>query len=160
MTEHKHAEMIKVKADNMELVLFFKADEVEWRKVDGQDVFPINRSHYVEYFLCHPKHADVCLHWLNGGEVEVLVGDVRSESMPKDYFREWRREHIFMRDDLDIRIKPRKEKRWIGIYRGEFVTEKTMGTLQDVQEYVLSSTHYKYCAPEGWQFIQIEVEVK
>lgn len=156
--KHKHADMIKAKADNIDLVAFVKREGKEWMKIvcvcSNANEIPAFYESY-EYFICHPKHTDVCLHWLNGGEVS-------SDCHPHNWGEltpTWSEEHPFMDDSREFRIKPRKEKRWIGIYRGEFVTEKTTGTLQDAQEYVLSNPHYKHCAPECWQFIQIEFEV-
>lgn len=52
MAAHKHAEMIKAKADNMELVLFSEHVEGGWVVCGGN--LPSNES--LNYFLCLPKH--------------------------------------------------------------------------------------------------------
>jgi hypothetical protein len=52
----------------------------------------------------------------------------------------------------------KKEKRWIGVY-GKHVTENHFGSKSEVEEHVNGSPVYSNCAPEWWQFIELEVEV-
>lgn len=110
--KHKHYEMIVAKASNMGLVCFVKRPDVEWVECDDR-ILPCIDEH--EYFLCLPQHKDACLHWLNGGKSQVEYTkasypywcDIDSDEV------NWTAGHIFMDELLNIRIKPKKEKRWI-----------------------------------------------
>jgi len=112
--KHKYYEIIVAKANNMDLVLLYRADTSElWRRTISDKAFPINDTS--EYYLCHPKHAEACLHWLNGGEVQYIFVDdwvdVRGIACL------WSSCYgVFTRGDREIRIKPKKEKRWV-VYR-------------------------------------------
>ncbi len=112
--KHVHAEMIKAKVDNMELVVFRKVTVSKWAVV--QNEFPEWKGD--EYFLCLPQHKDVCLHLLNGGDAEqAQVNDdcwVSCAKVPTN--ASWMPWTSFMKDELKFRIKPKKEKRLI-IYR-------------------------------------------
>lgn len=152
MTAHKHAEMIKAKVGDMDLEVFFKNPDGcnKWLKIENSCELSGFYEHY-EYFLCHPKHSDVCLHWLSGGAVEVLEGEEWMEALTKDDFGKWQNTHFFMCDDEDARIKPRKEKRWIGYHKYGLTTASAYLSKDDA----LSNT----IDHENWQFIEIEVEV-
>lgn len=151
MTAHNHAEMIKAKADNMDLVLFRKTPTSEAWEVCRNDWVPADSQD--KYFLCLPQHKEACLHWLNGRDLVVNYG----VSIWEDFLGMIRgnnaatsENNCFLRVGYEFAVKPRKEKRWIGV---------NMESVTDV--------HYlteKACAdsvehPEDWQFIEIEVEV-
>lgn len=70
MSKHKHADMIIAKANNMDLVVFYKKDDSEGWFVSSLDVMVYDGYDY-EFFLCLPQHKDACLHWLNGGISQV-----------------------------------------------------------------------------------------
>lgn len=153
MTKHKHADMIKAKADNMELVVFVKnINTGEWWEVFGD--LPFNQQQ--DFFLCLPQHKEACLHWLNGGEVEVKYQD--------EYWKPvcnndpvWRGGYFMMRDFVEYRIKPRKDKRWIGYCASR---NQTFPHPQDSLELAENYAMSVYSYPIGdWQFIEIEVEV-
>ncbi|QWX10260.1 hypothetical protein PP411_gp61 [Vibrio phage vB_VpP_BT-1011] len=110
MTAHKHAAIIKAKADNMDLVVFVKSGSrwLECRR------FPEWRQS--EYFLCLPQHKEACLHWLNGGATQVKYKGDCWQDIFNDPNRTWPGiSHFMMRHNVDYRIKPRKEKRWVAI---------------------------------------------
>lgn len=143
MTAHKHAEMIKAKADNMELVVFVRPNHSDgWYKMQDDIDIPEFFS-TDEYFLCHPKHEKECLHWLNGGKVEIINDNgFRALLLSEDRHAGWSPYFSFMSEQKTIRIKPRKEKRWI-VTNGERV------------RFINSDEIY----PLSWQLIEIEVEV-
>ena len=115
MTSHKHAEMIKAKADNMELVLLANgaenAGDNDWFEYgnDG-DYFPTLYDD-CEYFLCLTQHKEACLHWLNGGDVDYQ--DFPTSEWLVIHNRgvcSWGLDVVFMQEEFNIRIKPHKEK--------------------------------------------------
>ena len=144
MTAHKHAAMIKAKADNMELVVFTKnpqSDGKWWALENSKRIIPCFSGDH--YFSCLPQHKEACLYWLNGGKIQY-----KTELVPE--FQDYQPDiefglgSIFMQPDFEIRIKPRKEKRWIAIdvKRGD----------------VCMCTENSTPAP-GYQIKEIEVEV-
>ena len=157
MAAHKHASMIKAKADNMELVVFVKDDlsgELKWRQMVNS--FPISVNH--DYFLCLPQHNenDQCLHWFNGGDVEFRRDGEDWQDECEEYHG-WTDYCGMMNNDVEFRIKPRKEKRWIG-----YCASRNL-TFPDPQKSRNSAVNYALihysCAESEWQFLEIEVEV-
>lgn len=142
MTAHKHAEMIKAKADNMELVVFFKLPGEEWWQIDGSQ---LPDDDEISYFLCLPQHKEACLHWLNGGEVQTRnsYSDLGWDTL-LPFEDRWTKVSHFMCVDILLRIKPRKEKRWIAI------------NVKDGD--VCLCTENSAAAP-NYQIVEIEVEV-
>lgn len=158
MTAHKYAEMIKAKADNMELVVLCrdKSRECnEWGLYTHEDgsalpsgSIPMFEDGF-DYFLCLPQHNEngQCLHWLNGGKIQY-----KSELIPD--FMDYQPDinlglvSIFMQQDFEIRIKPRKEKRWIAIRccRG------VMPSIYDTESQARKANPY------ADQFIEIEID--
>lgn len=118
MTVHKHAEMIKAKADNMDLVVFGKLqpdNNSAWVEVTFKELIS---EEFHDYFLCIPQHDETCFHWLNDGVVQekgIHADDYywSNETADLIWSKCWHQEHIFMDDTLMTRIKTRKEKRWI-----------------------------------------------
>lgn len=157
MTAHKHAAMIKAKVDNMDLTVLCSEDG-EWRYGNFQDLCDLDA---LDCFLCLPQHKEACLHWLNGGSVEFLDvgGDWHWYGCSK-----WSASGIrWMSKDATIRIKPRKEKRWLGVFQercevnGNLFWKNTERSYESVDE-----LKRRVCAPngfDGWQFFEIEVEV-
>ena len=107
--KHKHYDMIVAKAANTELVKFVK-HLGEWiaTQTDEWNIAS-------DYFLCLPKHKEACLHWLNGGDVISANTDARDGSI-NPYGGKWSSDCYFMNEFHNLRIKPKKEKRWI-VYR-------------------------------------------
>lgn len=110
MTKHVHAEMIKAKVDNMELVVFIKNDR--WEKLHSTCYLPAFEPK-ARYYMCLPQYEEECLHWLNGGTVEFLYCDDWGECGGYTESPEWYSDEWMMNEDNKFRIKPRKEKRWI-----------------------------------------------
>ncbi|QIW89006.1 hypothetical protein phiV208_71 [Vibrio phage phiV208] len=152
MKAHKYAEMIKAKAENMDLVVLRKHHEGDWIEVADQSEIRIKQSG--EYFLCLPQHKEVTLNALNGGEVQYKAGDnLWMECVPY-YGNEvsWSNCWWYMLSDTETRIKPRKEKRWIVVNPDKGLAYKTLfKSKQDAVETV--------CLDMDWQLIEIEVEV-
>ena len=68
MTKHKHSELIKAKADNIDLYTLVRALDGKWyKKIDRIDV---GFSPECEYWLCLPEYEEACLAWLHGKEVQ------------------------------------------------------------------------------------------
>jgi hypothetical protein len=109
MTAHKHSEMIKAKADNMDLVLFACSNS-GWVELSAEE-FPNNEC--FNYFACLQQHKAACLHWLNGGKSQTSIGDGHWVSC--DVPHEWNKCQLFwyLNKNAGSRIKHKKEKRWI-----------------------------------------------
>ena len=140
--KHANSEMIKAVADNTELVIFCKGNSGRWKAACPADIF------YNDSFLCLPQHKDACLHWLNGGDVQIIL---QPETKFLDWdrpSREWRPEVSFMFDNT-FRIKPKKEKRWIRIARGGLALDSMV--LFESEEMARDRFNH--------QVAQIEVEV-
>ena len=150
MTAHKHASMIKAKADNMELVVFVKNDE--WDLTEScNDALMFFAGK--DYFLCLPQHKNACFHLLNGGESEFRLIYSISEEWTKGTTVSWTDRHWCMSDDFESRIKPRKEKRWIAITieDGEMLCrERTFHNRDEAVDFF---------GPVGFQYIEIGVDV-
>lgn len=149
MTSHKHAKLIKAKADNMELVLFAMSTGSNYGKLTecNRNTFPKDNEN-INYFLCLPKHKEACLHWLNGGEIQILDGNSWDDCDPhlggdQTWFIDW---FLLMNNGCDFRIKPRKEKRWILINKA---LNRVYNELYD----------YQPKNQNGWVSHEIEVEV-
>lgn len=146
MTAHKHAAMIKAKADNMDLVVFAKS--LKWHEVDSEEFQFFNQ--HDEYFLCLPQHKEACLHWLNGGATQVKYKGDCWQDIFNDPNRTWPGiSYFMMRHNVDYRIKPRKEKRWIA------VKGITVSGLYDTKR----ELELMYAITPDVQFIEIEVEI-
>lgn len=146
--KHKHYEMIVAKAENMELVVFEKSKLSGWVLLERH---LIPDSDACEYFLCLPQHKEACFHWLNGGDVQVDIcgwsGVVAFDG------HVWSPNVCFMSNVNAVRIKPKKEKRWIGFHKCG-LTKKSYETKEEamMDEKVHKPSNH-------WQFIEIEVEV-
>ena len=156
MAKHRHYDKIVAKAENLELVVFCKAFDAEW--VKRRDSKIVYFSEEFEYFLCLPEHNEngQCLHWLNGGELQdffegshTSVGDYEGETWIVA-------DNPFMNEEYSLRIKPKKEKRWITYSNNQ----KRLGVLSfdSEQEARAHQPHYIHEVDES-QFIEIEVEV-
>ena len=155
MAAHKHAAMIKAKADNMDLVVLRKHHDGDWIEVADQSEVRIKQSG--EYFLCLPKHKKAVLCGLNGGNFQVRCLDEFSEGWylnPSDWGR---RDIWYMLDSHESRIKPSKENRWIAVNNSGYATPMTFISKQECENYV--SVSYQKCPGVTWQHIEIEVEV-
>lgn len=149
MTAHKHAEMIKAKADNMELVVF-KEGDANWFEINYNI---INLLEDKNYFLCLPQHKDACLHWLNGGtisDVSKATNWYVDENGLKNVV--WRDNTIFMSEDYNLSIKPRKEKRYLMVQPKTGVCTNHFSTKERALDCVASTD-------DRWQLIEIEVEI-
>lgn len=147
--KHKHYEMIVVKAANMDLVVFIKARE-GWRKMSDQSEIRIKST--MDYFLCLPQHKEACLHWLGGGNIQYRIAlDAWTDAAGNVSNAAWTPDNLFIDDQVEFRIKPKKEKRWICITDNLEIEDGTLyESLEDANE---NSPGYK-------QIIEIEVEVK
>lgn len=152
MTAHKHYEMIVAKAENMDLVTFVKFGN-EWMVSEPNETGVIlTFDDRYDYFLCLPQHKEACLHWLNGGEaqIEYIHASYPVWNFIDNDATEWSAGHVFMDEKLNIRIKPRKEKRWIAKIKG-----KNLLASNDL--YTSSTQAAAICG--DCDFYEIEVEV-
>ena len=153
--KHKHYDMIVALAENMDLVVFIKTCG-KWKVNNNSHFPPFFCEDEYEYFLCLPQHKEACLHWLNGGEVEF---EYDSKWHSCSYWsREWHETSGFTCEDNKLRIKPKKEKRWIGVYNHN-VTSQHFDSIETAKSFIRRRDEFKNCAPEAWNFIEIEVEV-
>lgn len=152
--KHKHYEMIVAKAADKRLVLFRKAPtSSKWTELHENSLPDAESSNY---FLCLPQHKETCLHWLNGGESQYLSNGMERWINFGDSTR-WSPTHLFMTNECELRIKPKKEKRWIGVFKDGDLLKNTELSYK-TKEQVMGDSY----APKGfdhWQFIEIEVEV-
>jgi hypothetical protein len=106
--KHKHAELIKQWVDNTCLVvLTITRDSKDWYKSSDQ-VNPLWTKD-AEYFLVPEKHVEVALHFLNGGEVELMDSSGKwVDTIEPDFIEVY-----------EYRIKPQLEtvKVWVGMRR-------------------------------------------
>lgn len=164
MSKHKHYEMIVAKAADTELVVFFKCD-TGWYFDDTSETIKFHSD--TDYFLCLPQHKEYCLHWLNGGEVQDLYNDEWTYCAPlsktintdSENSLKFSHHHMFMNEEFNFRIKPKKVKRWIGVHsKSGAVTQGFCDTKKEIEGHVLRGA----CSPKAkfcdWQFIEIEVE--
>lgn len=155
--KYKYAEMIKARVDNMDLVLLVKTDG-EWG--DSSNDLPVSNG--FDYFLCHPKHADTCLHCLNGGKAQLYSGD-RFHDMPTYSGSEWSPDCVFMDADREIRIKPKKEKRWIVVSKTQCSAIGLLyNTCSSAYKFRSDAVDVKNRIPSNssnLQIIEIEIEV-
>lgn len=157
MSKHKHAEMIKAKADNMELVVFCEGNGkwVECVCDFGQISWWEDKS----YFLCLPQHNEngQCLHWLNGVTIEVKskITNGRWSECVNHKIPTWRNGIGWMRSDAEYRIKHKKEKRWIAVHKNGYTTSPAYKTKH---ECIICHFDGHRSNMVGWQFIEIEVE--
>ncbi len=155
--KHAYAELFTAKLNDTSLVLFEKHEEwKEWREVTKSDLaFAVGGN--FEYFLCLPQHKEACLHWLNGGKVESLHKDYEPMELAESGAIDWGVKSTFMKDSIEIRIKPKKERRWIGVNSAGFSTPMTFIGKDECDSYVSAS--YQSSSVVAWQFIEIEIEV-
>ena len=149
MTAHKHVEIITAKANNTDLVVFFRNDG-KWRELP-KGCFPLFHN---EYFLCLPKHKKECLHWLNGGECLVSYESVNGVSgvvNAKNTLREWTPNSLFMNHKALIKIESKKEKCFIVVHNGRVVD-----CLYKHDSEIRRSYGSKH---DPFQIIEVEIEV-
>lgn len=150
--KHKHYDMICAKAANMDLVVFVKNESTgEWWWLSGD--LPFNK--HQDFFLCLPQHKDAVLAGLNGSNLEYLDEDDLEEGgdgWHSAFVNEWSETHWYMREpNIQIRIKPRKEKRYVVIHKGLPVRE-----LFELDADIRSSYGAEY---HELQIFEIEVEI-
>ena len=154
MTSHKYAEMIKAKADNMDLVLFIRVKEDCWQETSSMPT-----CEDFNYFLCLPKHKEACLHWLNGGDVLVKSKSVTSWEVVF-HGQVWGDTIGWMREDAKYRIKTRKEKLWLAVKTDK---HEHLGGCRKVRicshAFVNKHDAEDYLDLRDSQLIEIEVEV-
>lgn len=158
--KHKHYEMIVAKAANMDLVVFLKhANEDKWKamRLTGLQFPDLGGTH--DYFMCLQKHSKEALSWLNG--VDVQGEDPNKPGSFDDYApykdrAHWSSTAWYMRDDRNVRIKPKKEKRWIAVDPShQQQSTKLFKSEGDLWSYFGGRAGNA----SGYQFIEIEVEV-
>ena len=159
--KHKHYDMICAKAANMDLVMFGASKNGgslgNWVECN-RDTMPKDNEN-CEYFLCLPQHKEACLHWLNNGEIE-LNSQYSDEWEEYEPIRYWSLGSVFMRDDYQLRIKPKKEKLWIAVKTDK---HEHLGGCRKVRicshAFVNKSDAEEYLDLSDSQLIEIEVEV-
>lgn len=153
--KHKHYEMIMAKAANMELVVFLENDQ-GWSEKENQSDIQFHEQ--FDYFLCLPQHKESCLHWLNGGvdlDVKIYSGNWFDYSIVNTG-KPWSYDRDFMQSQHWFRIKPKKEKRWIGLLDGDFLAEKHFESELDLRIFV----DKKYADSVARRMIPLQIKVE
>lgn len=148
--KHKYAEMIKAKAENMDLVIIAKNCQNNgdwWALKSDKEILPSFSNG--EYFACLPQHKEACFHWLNGGEVQYSHDGVGFGDLAEQL--EWDPDSAFMDSNLHIRIKPKKEKRWIAVRKSDHYVESIT--------YLSEESAEEDSPSDYWTHHEIEVEV-
>lgn len=151
--KHVHYDKVAANDENMNFIFFVRWKDWEWKERQCDDD-QLNFSCGNEYFLCLTKHNKdgQCLHWLNGGDVQVRYPEKSWVDLDKyDDDTIWPHDSEFMLDGCEIRIKPKKEKRWIVFSIGSEGVVAIFYNPQIAKDYVGSDS--------GYQVIEIEVEV-
>ncbi|AVR75888.1 hypothetical protein ValSw33_64 [Vibrio phage ValSw3-3] len=152
MTAHKHAAMIETKAHNMDLVVFLNIGP-EWVE---SSLHTMVANQDMDFFLCLPRHNESgqCLHWLNGGDVEFRRNGEEWQDECEEYHG-WAKYCGMMNCDVEFRVKPRKEKRWI------VAKPRALASMMyfESEEQAQSTVRYSTGEFKGGQVIEIEVEV-
>ncbi|HFQ4860119.1 TPA: hypothetical protein ACGU7E_003291 [Vibrio vulnificus] len=112
MTKHRHLQLIEEKARNLDLVVFvnngIKCEEVDFAAMVEHEDF--------DFFLCSKKHLDIVNYWLGNG---MPMLQIRSKGNPVwvDFNPDLSLGigFDFMKEENEIRLKPRKQKRWVGV---------------------------------------------
>jgi hypothetical protein len=154
--KHENAEMICAKVNNMNLIMFIKRSKhCEWSVInEAWDLSFITGSNPYSFFLCLPQHKDACLYWLNGGSVQYRIAlDVWTDAADNVSNAAWTPDNLFIDDQVEFKIKPKKEKRWIA-YSSD---QKRLGVLSFYSEQ--EARDYYIHEVDQPQFIEIEVEV-
>ncbi len=159
--KHVHYDKVVAKAANMDLVVLSKSNTGingdKWSEVPNSRAFP--SCEYEDYFLCLPQHKEICLRFLNGETIQVGGNKDNSWNDAWDneaFSREWSEFSVFMDGSFEIRIKPKKVKRWIAV---------DLSTTQCTRHYSTKescfNSEFSGCDgnSSGWQFIEIEVEI-
>ncbi|UYE90945.1 hypothetical protein [Vibrio phage vB_VaS_L1] len=143
MKEHNNAAILKAYADNTDLVIFMLGSSSKWSRTNPKALMDYPDD---DFFACLPKHEKPCLHWLNGGDAEV---NVVSEWRGIRHYTMWDDVSSFMDSRFCIRIKPRKEKRWI-------IFSPSHGDVNKIlfQEKPDMRNYGEHC-----QLVEIEVEI-
>ena len=87
---------------------------------------------------------------LNGGKVESLHQDYEPMELAECGTIEWGVKSTFMKYSIEIRIKPKKEKRWIAV----LPSGRVSGWHDEDREML----EEQYNKDAGWQIIEIEVD--
>lgn len=158
--KHEQSKILKAYADNKDLCIL-TLDAGKWIHTSPKAIFDYPFS---EFFACLPKHKNECLHWLNGGEVEIMEHKFKvHDAFFADYtidkeLQPWNESLEWMSSCHSFRIKPKKVKRWIGVY-GIFSTPMLFDSRDDCEEYVKSRAT-SGTLPESLSAVQyIEIEV-
>ena len=156
---HVHADMIIAKAENMDLVVFFyDTEDANWRKCSFEMMV---EGVYAGCFLCLPQHKEACLHWLNGGEIQDYFKGEWSGIKAHSGRPKWNTpDQLFMNEEFELRIAPRKEKRWIAIDTSRV---ECLGGLRNVNvcshAFLDKEQAEEYLGLDRNQLVEIEVEV-
>ena len=155
--KHPNAEIIKAKADDVRLVMFSR-DRYDSSSEWGES-YQWGTDPDFDYFLCLPQHAVVCVHWLNGGEVQTRreCSDLGWDTL-LPFEGEWSKVSHFMCNDILLRIKPKIKKVWVAVLpwagNADFVVPKYFDTRDNLDAHIRKT----YMA-DAYQVIEIEVEV-
>jgi len=147
--KRKHSEMIKLWADNDELSVFVKNGG--WSSVSAP-----SWDDGLEYFVCLPKHKEAVFELLIGGKAEVLI---ESKSKPEPYWsncglptsKEWENNWWYMSNDVESRVKPKKQTRYAYAYSDGLVTFH----YESIEELEKSYKTPSY----DWQLVTFEIEL-
>ena len=145
--------MVMAKANNESLIVFIKIECPEdsgdfWRESKFSELVSVSN----DFFLCLPQHKEACLHWLNGGEVQYRIELYDWTDGSKNVSNSaWSIDNMFMLEQVELRIKPKKVKKYIGIYEG-YKTTRVFDSEDDVDTFMM------LIGVESYKVFEIEVE--
>lgn len=154
-----HAEIMKAYADDASLSALVRPNaNYKWQLTPNLSFIP-----EASYFLCLPKHKDVVLNMLNGGEVQVKLSTDRAgwlDGGETEAQHSWHPESWYMLDEWESRIKPKTQKAWIAVYQTNAgflrTTETPYESIKAIKEAFSLLSEEDFAT---WQFIQIEFEM-
>ena len=151
---HRHAEMMKAYADDVSLIVFCNGPfGRKWHVIDQK--WPSFNEDF-DCFLCLPRHKEAVLNMLNGGESQIkpAVGWINALN---DDVEKWNPNYWYMLDDYESRIKPKKEKRWIGFMKDNTVVNEHFSSKDELLHYTLKKYTKEYSKTLSAHEIEVEV---
>ncbi|PNG65003.1 hypothetical protein CRN61_17805 [Vibrio vulnificus] len=112
MTKHRHYRLIEEKAKNLDLVIFVN----DGKRCQETDFSSMVEHEDVDFFLCSQKHLDLVNCWIESGMPTLQI---RGKKHP--VWVDFNPDLSlgvgldFMKEENEIRLKPRRQKRWVGV---------------------------------------------
>jgi hypothetical protein len=147
--EHIHKELINKWINDTDLVILEKSSK-SWFVSDDQTT--PEWKHNTQYYVVCEQHVRVCLHWLNGGNVQI--SSYNSEQYFDITTPEFE-EFCEYRIAVDEPTKAELVKVWVGVIKPEFKESTAV-----MKRNISIDFHYRELIPDGGKaYTWTEVEV-